>query len=209
MQQCRHNRIHCQIGRMHRPITGFSLMELLIVLGLLIVISGFAAPNLIDRLRDSTVYRGAETVREVLAEARTYAIDSGIDYQFRFEPDGQFFVVLPTEIEPGTTNSLINESASAEYMRLSGQLEDSLFLRSMADQPEATEQLEAVWFGGLNDSGTLATKTWSAPIYFRFDGSATDKIFRVTDEQGRTAELSVRGLTGAVRLSPVYRAEQK
>lgn len=193
----------------HPRLSGFSLMELLIVLGLLVVISGFAAPNLIDRLRDSTVYRGAETVREVLAEARTFAIDSGIDYQFRYEPDGQYFVVLPTEIEPGTANSTTTDASSGEYMRLSGQLESTLFLRPMPEQTEATEQLEASWFGGLSDGGTLATKTWSSPIYFRFDGSATDKLFRVTDDQGRTAELSVRGLTGSVRLAPVYRQAQK
>ncbi len=184
--------------------SGFSLMELLIVLGLLVVLAGIAMPNLIDRMRDSQVLRAADSVREILSEARTYAIDSGIDYQFRYEMNGHFFVVLPTEIEPATSNSTTSETDTADYMRLSGELEDTLFLRSMKDEQVATERLEPAWFGALPDAGELGTKTWSAPIYFRFDGSASDQTFRVMDESGRTSELSVRGLTGSVRLTPVF-----
>ena len=176
----------------------------MVVLGLIVVISSIAAPALMDRMRDNTLYGAADQVRQVLSEARTYAIDSGIDYQFRYEPEGQWFVVLPTEIEPATANSVSSDADTSEYMRLSGQLEEELFLRAEKDEVDSTEQLEATWFGGLPDSSTLAGKGWSAPIYFRFDGSASDRIFRVMDKDGRTAELSVRGLTGAVRLSGVY-----
>lgn len=189
--------------------SGFSLLELLIVIGLLVVVGAIAVPGFISRLRDSQVMRAADSVREVLAEARTFAIDSGIDYQFRYEANGQYFVVLPTEIEPSNSNSTTNDSSTSEYMRLSGQLDETLFLRAMDDQPEMSDRLEASWFGGLPDSGVLSQKSWSSPIYFRFDGSATDSRFRVMDEAGRVSELSVRGLTGAVRLSPVYTEAQR
>ena len=188
--------------------SGFSLFELLIVLGLLVVIGAIAVPGFISRLRDSRVMRAADSVREVLAEARTFAIDTGIDYQFRYEVNGQFFVVLPTESEPTNSNSTTNDAGTSEYMRLSGQLDETLFLRAMDDEAEMSERLEASWFGGLPDSGVLSQKSWSPPIYFRFDGSATDSRFRVMDEAGRVSELSVRGLTGAVRLSPVYAEAQ-
>ena len=183
---------------------GFSLMELLIVLALLVVVAGIAAPAMMDRLADSQVHRAADSVREVLSEARTYAIDSGIDYQFRYEVNGQFFVVLPTETEPTLSNSVSTDTGSSDYMRLSGQLQDTLFLRAMKDDSESSDKLEAIWFGSLPDAGVLTQKSWSAPIYFRFDGSADDRTFRVMDESGRTSELSVRGLTGAVRMTPVY-----
>lgn len=201
---------------MHRPSTavrsahhsGFTLMEMLIVIALLVAITTAVAPNLIERLRDSQVHRGADSVREVLSEARMYAIDSGIDYQFRYEIDGQFFVVLPTELEPTISNSLTADAASSEYMRLSGELQDTLFLRSLPDAENSAARLESKWFGGLPDAGVLSQKTWSAPIYFHIDGSATDHTFRVMDDAGRTAELKVRGLTGAVRMSPVFTESQ-
>jgi hypothetical protein len=46
--------------------------------------------------------------------------------------------------------------------------------------------------------------TWSSPIVFRADGSADDRTFRVMDEESRSAEITVRGLTGSVRVSPVF-----
>lgn len=184
--------------------SGFSMLELLIVIGLLVVVAGIAIPGFMSRIRDGQVHRAADSVREVLAEARVFAIDSGIDYQFRYEVNGHSFVVLPTEIEPADSNSTMNDSGSSEYMRLSGELDETLFLRGMDGESDMTEQLEGTWFGGLPDGGALSQKTWSSPIYFRFDGSATDRKFRVMDEAGRTSELSVRGLTGAIRLAPVY-----
>lgn len=191
---------------------GFSLAELLIVLALLLALAGLAAPALMDRLAESQVYRAAESVREVLAEARTFAIDTGIDYQFRYEVNGQYFVVLPEEIEPSTANSVTDDSDSSEYLRLSGQLNEGIQLRaadesSGDEERQATEQLSPAWFGGLPDAGMLSSKSWSAPIAFHFDGSASDGTFRVMDESGRTADISVRGLTGAVRLAAVYREQ--
>ncbi|MCA9036997.1 MAG: prepilin-type N-terminal cleavage/methylation domain-containing protein [Planctomycetaceae bacterium] len=189
--------------------SGFSLMELMIVMALIVIVAGLAAPNLIERMKGNRVYSAADQVREVLSEARTYAIDSGIDYQFRYEPQGQFFVILPTEQEPSTSNSVSTGSETSEYMRLSGQLDEDLLIQPMPDESDTIERLEPLWFGGLPDAGTLATKSWSSPIYFRFDGSATDRRFRVTDPDGRTSELSVRGLTGAVRMTPVYQEAQQ
>ena len=187
---------------------GFSLMELLIVLAVLVVVAGIAAPNLIERMKDNLVARGSESVREVLAESRTYAIDSGIDYQFRYEPNGHAFVVLPTELEPQDSNTLSSSEKAAQYVRISGELDEALVLKSTDPKAERSEQLKTEWFSGLPDASSLSQKSWSEPIFFRFDGSATDRTFCVADADGRTGELSVRGLTGAVRLAPVHQQEK-
>ena len=194
--------------RQLRKRSGFSLLGMMVVLGLIVVVASMAAPSLMDRMRDTSLHGAADQVREILSEARTFAIDSGIDYQFRYEPEGQWFVVLPTEIEPSAANSVNTDSGSAEYMRLSGELEEDHFLRGAKDETDIAEHLESSWFSGLGEASTLASKGWSAPIYFRFDGSATDRTFRVMDKDGRTAELTVRGLTGAVRMSGVYTEQE-
>jgi Tfp pilus assembly protein FimT len=188
--------------------SAFSLAELLIALAVLLAVAGMAAPPLVERLRDNFVARGTESVREILSEARTLAIDSGIDYQFRYEPEGHRFVVLPSEIEPTDSNSLTSSSKAAEYIRLSGELDEQLFLKAMDPKAETTENLKTEWFHGLDDASSLSQVSWSSPIDFRFDGSATDRTFRVADAEGRTAELTVRGLTGSVRITPVYQQEE-
>lgn len=184
-------------------------MEVLIVLAILIAVSAMAAPALIDRIKDSNIQESAESVREIVSEARTYAIDSGIDYQFRFETNGRYFVVLPSEMEPSSANSTTTDSSSGEYLRLSGELPEGVFLRSQQDEDEASERLEPEWFGDLPDAGVLTEKPWSRPVYFHFDGSADDRVFRVMDEEGRTAEITIRGLTGSVRLGTIYREVQQ
>lgn len=194
----------------HRSATaadrsGFSLLELMIVLAVLVVVASMAVPNLMEGLRAGEVQRAAELVRETLADARRIAIDSGIDYQFRYEVNGQSFVVIPTELEPTNTNSVTGEGEEGHYFRVVGELDEAFSLKAGGeDAEERPEQLEAVWFGDLSDAGTLASKSWSEPVYFRFDGSATDRVIKVVDEDRRTAELTVRGLTGSVRLAPVY-----
>jgi prepilin-type N-terminal cleavage/methylation domain-containing protein len=200
MQRRRLNMVHPGGTR-----TAFSLVELLIVLAVMVVVAAMAMPNMLESMREGEVYKAAELVRETLAEARKFAIDSGIDYQFRYEVNGQSFVVIPTEIEPTTANSMTSDADAGNYYRLVGELDESFTLHIAGEgEVDTAESLESVWFGDLPEAGALAGKSWSAPIYFRFDGTATDGKLKVVDEDRRTAELSVRGLTGAVRLTPVY-----
>lgn len=194
-------------GRLqHDPIqrAGFSLIELLIVLGIMVVLAGLATPSLISRMQDNRVFRAGETVRETLAESRSFAVDSGVDYQFRYVPGGQFFVVIPAELEPSNANSVFDSEATSDVMRLSGELSEELTVSAMPDAEDLVERLDPEWFGALPDSVRLSQQAWSGPILFRFDGTAEDGTFRVSDAEGRTVEISVRGLTGSVSMSQVY-----
>ena len=51
------------------------------------------------------------------------------------------------------------------------------------------------------NGGDLATVTWSPPVLFFPDGSATDAEIAITDTDGRSTGLCVRGLTGAASVS--------
>ena len=59
---------------------GYTLLELLIVLAIILIVSALAAPSLMERVRSGNVREAAQHVSEVLAAARTYAIDTGVDY---------------------------------------------------------------------------------------------------------------------------------
>lgn len=186
---------------------GFSLFELLIVLAVIITISAMAAPNLMDRVRNGTVQDAAEEVREVLANARTFAIDSGVDYHFRFEVNGHAVVAIPAEPRPALANSFSTDNTDTRTSLEALILDDDLFLRALKDANPGGEQLEGIAFDTLPEAADLAQRTWSSPILFRFDGTAEDRTFRIMDAENRTAEISVRGLTGAIRVSPVFMME--
>jgi len=188
---------------------GFSLLELLVVIAVLLSVSAMAIPPMMDRLQSGRVQEAAESVREVLANARRYAIDGGVDYHFRYEINGRAFVAIPAEPSPVLANSYSGDEEDTRIIVEAGELDETLFLRSMSGAETAAESLEVEAFTDLPNAGELAQKTWSAPILFRFDGTAEDRQFRVMDEGTRTAEITVRGLTCSVRVSQVFPMEQE
>ncbi|MCA9011325.1 MAG: hypothetical protein KDB01_16350 [Planctomycetaceae bacterium] len=181
----------------------------MIVVAILVAVTALAAPSMMDRVRSGRVLEAAEDVREVLAACRKYAIESGVDYHFRFELGGHFVVAIPAEQNVSIGNSADTDSEDAEFMYLSGELPETIFLRTSQGDTSGGETLEGPAFGDLENAGTLASKNWSMPILFRFDGSAEDKSFRVLDEQQRSCEVTIRGLTGTISLSGVFIMEEE
>jgi len=194
---------------LHRLNRGFSLFELLIVLAVIVSVTAMAAPSLMDRLQNGRVQDAAEGVREVLANTRRYAIDSGVDYHFRFEVNGQAVVAIPAEPSPTLANSFSSDASDTRIPLEALILDDEIFLRARKEENPGGEQLDSKAFDTLAEAADLANRTWSSPILFRFDGTAEDRTFRVMDEEGRAAEVSVRGLTGSVRVSPVFIMEDQ
>lgn len=188
---------------------GFSLLELLIVIAVLLSVSAMAIPPMMDRLQSGRVQDGAESVREVLANARRYAIDAGVDYHFRYELNGQAFVAIPAEPSPVLANSYTGDEEDTRIVVEAGELDETLFIKPISGADTLSESLEVEAFTDLPNAGELAQKTWSAPILFRFDGTAEDSQFRVMDDGTRTAEITVRGLTGSARVSQVFPMEQE
>ncbi len=160
---------------------GFTLLELLVVVAILVLLASLVTPSVMDQLRRNHVAQAAESVREVISRSRTLALDAGIDYQFRYEPNGRQFVVLPLELEPSDSNSADGEARTAGYIRLAGELDEGLLLQPSGDSESTSESL------------------------FRFDGTADNATLQVANEEKLTAELSVRGLTGGIAVSRVYR----
>jgi len=189
-------------GRNRR--TGFSLLELLVVVAILVLLAALVAPNVIARMQESRVAHAAESVRDVIARSRTFALDAGIDYQFRYESNGRNFVVLPLELVPVDSNSRFGDAETSNYVRLTGELDDGLRLLAI-DDDQTVESLETAWFGQLANSLQLSQATWSSPIIFHFDGTADDAEFQVSTDDKVAADLTIRGLTGSVSVSRVYR----
>lgn len=194
------------LRRRIRKRAGFSLFELLIVMAILALLSAMAVPQLMSMMRENTVFEAADKVREAMGEARRNAIETGIDYELRYEVNGSTIVVLPAELEKDVDTQQETSRTIEEYVRLSVELSETLRLQAGDGVEESVERLDPTAFGNLGGN-QLAQKTWSAPLRFRFDGTTQDYEIRVTDEADLTCTVSVRGLTGSARTGQVYQEE--
>ncbi len=190
----------------HQPtqLNGFSLFELMIVLAIIVMVAVLVTPSLMERVRSGRVQEAADAVRDVVAEARRFAIMTGVDYHVRFEVNGQAVVAIPADPKATLVNSSGPDLQQSRVIVKEVILGDTLFLRAARDADPGGEKLKIPDFQPLDDAEDLSRRVWSYPILFRFDGTSRTKTFRVMDGENRTAEVSIRGLTGAVRVSPVF-----
>ena len=184
--------------------SAFTLFELIIVLAIILVVTAMAAPPMMEQVRSGRVQDAAEKIREVLASARVYAIDTGVDYHVRYEVEGHHVVAIPAESNQLIGNSNDSDSETSDFFYRSAEIPETIFLRAARGDTSGSETLKSTAFGNLPNAGELASKSWSNPILFRFDGSAEDTTFRVIDEDLRSCDVTVRGLTGAISISGVF-----
>ena len=184
---------------------GFSLLELMVVVAIIAMISAMASPQLMSLMRENAVFDAADQVRASLGETRRYAIDTGIDYEFRFEVNGATAVVLPSESEQNV-NEAGQSTTTDSYVRMLVELPEGMRIRADQDVEMATETLDPERFGGLGGS-QLAQKAWATAVLFRFDGTSDDFVFRVSDKAGLTCKVTLRGLTGTSKTGLVYQED--
>ncbi|QDU37745.1 hypothetical protein Mal4_20620 [Maioricimonas rarisocia] len=205
-------------ARTSRRRAGFTLFELVLVLAALVVVLGISVPVMTRFIAEQTLRDDVEDVRTELGGTRYKAIDAGLVYQFRFEPGGQKYVVLPFDrVEMSSETSadgqaMVNAVASGMVRVYSGELSSTSRFEA---EPETqslsetgvlpTEQLPDEWLVLLPDGSSLKQTAWSLPILFYPDGTAEDATFRIVDEDARYQTISLRGLTGSVSVLPVER----
>lgn len=181
---------------------GFSLLELILVLSIVVTIAALAVPNLMSMVGENAVFAQADQLRDALGEARRFSIETGIDYEVRYEVGGRHLVVLPNDVTTNETTEQTSTRTDQQYYALLP-LEEGITIRRAKGEEEQSEILDSSRFGDLGGS-ELSRLRWSTPVMFRFDGTADDFTFRVSNNEGLTSDVSLRGLTGTTRVSQVY-----
>ena len=183
-------------------------MELMVVLAVLLAFATIVTPSMMRLYADHQLKSAVEDVCVKLASCRVQAIDTGLIYQFRFEPDGQRYVVLPYELEEEAAG---DQAAPQEIepRRFSGQIPEKMTFHSASEYAAPAERLTEEWLTGLPDAATLADAAWSPPLLFFADGTAMDAAFEIADQKQQFVRLSVRGVTGAVKTSATARRSSR
>ena len=200
--------------------TAFTMLELLLVLGVVAIILAVAWPNVLRLTGQQSLIDSSEKVRALAASARVHAIDSGLVYQFRYEPGGRHFVAVPfeREFESVGPNARGTGTALGRFSKASGTLPEGVtfaaptLLNSGNSGSASTtglgQKLQATALSGLPDAGKLESISWSGPVLFQPDGSAGDAALDLVDRRNQRITVRIRGVTGAVSVSRLHQMER-
>lgn len=181
---------------------GVSLLELLLVLGVLLVFAMMAAPTLRRPLEAQKLRKSAELVQAQWSKARIRAMRAGQTFVFQYQPESGRF-----RVQPWYTEDLLLE-AGGEL----NPLDPAGGAMAVLDElPEGIEFLTSIT---LSESRSLAIEeelsqasrsasadaSWSAPVLFYPDGTASTAELILTNEYGDYVTLRLRGLTGVARV---------
>ena len=172
---------------------------MILVLSLLVIIGAVSAPLLSGSMTRARLQHSGELVRAAWAKARLAAMQSGDTYVFRYEPQGSRF-----EITPLSSFTAAGATATAPLVEGPDEIEDvNIFRQSQSTLPQgivfasgdvtAVPQLAAAAAAAGGEGG------WSAPILFYADGSTSDAVVLLANDQQLTQRVTLRGLTGISR----------
>ncbi len=200
---------------LHRYARGYTLLELLLVIGILMIVAGAVTPSVLGMLANVNLKEGIKKVQSALGATRVHAIDATSSYQFRFEPGGRHFLALPTDNDalnsPGGAIGADGKSL-APGMFEAGLLPESVTFQASApsgpppDSPPLPAGSDPGWIGSLGrmpNAHDFASVTWSDPISFRADGTGTDATFVVIDTRGAGYRFTIREVTGEIFIHPL------
>ncbi|HTI49344.1 MAG TPA: hypothetical protein VL475_00280, partial [Planctomycetaceae bacterium] len=146
--------------------------------------------------------QAADLVAVRLSSGRVHALESGMIYQFRYEPGGRRFLLVPFDPESPQVTS--GEAGTERARRKVGKLPDTCRFEGGDSFNDKGTAIPDEWLSGLPDASDYLGGLWSDPVLFHPDGTAT--TFEVIIRGRKNAEqvkLSLRGLTGAVTISSV------
>lgn len=196
----------------NRPVVraGFTLIEMLLVLAVLLAAAAMVSPSIRMLYREQQMSKVIETVQVKLAAAKMRAIREDLNYHFRFEPEGQRFIVVP-ELAVGPAGAEQAETAQPAETRapwsFSGTLPDGMKFAPGDWQTTAGGEIPAASFQGLADAAALGSATWSQPLIFHPDSTSTGGTIAVYDTNGLQVRFMVRDVTAGVTVSPIERRE--
>jgi type II secretion system protein H len=181
---------------------GYTLIELLLVLAIIVIAAAAVAPSMGRMARNSTLQAAAGDVRAELTRTHVQAMKTGRSYVFQYELGGRKYKVEPwigdddaLESKDGDPNAaFVMESPTGVPKGERSLPEGIKFALGDAAIESRGERIEQA----LGSSGTATT--WSRPILFYPDGSSADAFVVIANDHEAGIRLDLRGLTGAVKV---------
>lgn len=211
-----------------RRRAAFTLLELLLALAVLVAVAAITWPALERPLATQRLRRAAEQVRTQWIKTRTKAINAGETFSFRYQPDtARFRVEVQSQdaalLEATAANmgSQAGAGGPASAGSQSSTASSTTSLPAVPPQALEAELPEGVKFAGgdVTEDGRAAEianrersmgsvdLSWSQPIFFYPDGTATAARVALVGQRERAIVIELRSLTGGARIGEIVSQE--
>jgi prepilin-type N-terminal cleavage/methylation domain-containing protein len=195
------HRVNSATGRHRR---GFTLSEMLVVLGILVTVTALAQPALRGALGDNRLRSAAKLVRVELAKARLRAMQSGIAQHFRYQLGKNRFQIVPAVAVEAAERDRPGRQSSRDEVRPATRVRQPIAAGARKDgtveELPSQELPDGICFeqaaGDLLTAPVGAEEGWSVPIVFYPNGRTENAHIRIKGERNAVVDVSLRGLTG-------------
>ncbi|MDA8562897.1 GspH/FimT family pseudopilin [Mariniblastus sp.] len=185
---------------MARATLGFTLLELMLVMGILVAISAIALPTVTRSFSSQALVKAADRVRVSMGQARVRAIRTGQIHAVGYLPGRGWIDVASLDQLP-TIASKVGRRLQDQQRALTSNYDDDLLpggVTFVAGQTyvdaRATDTSEQI-----GDGSALRT------ILFYPDGTSQDARLTLQNEDGRIIDVTLRGLTGTASVRSRYK----
>lgn len=215
---------------MPRARQGFTLLELMLVLGLIVAIGGLSWPALRGPLANQRLHAAAKQVRVELARARLAAIETGEAQRFQFVPTGNAYRVGVDRVLLAPADGSQGADDNGPRLTAGGSESTPTALTPEAAEPQRWNEFElpeGVKFSELpveqiaaptaqplappsveeELDPTASGQAWAPPIVFQPDGTTQNAELSLQNERGMRIAVRLRGLTGGAVLGPLELVE--
>ena len=218
----------CGVHSCHR---GFTLVEVLLTLCVLVIMSALAWPQLDKAFSNQRLRKAADIIRTQWCKARVEAMKMGSIQVFRYEVEGNKYrldalTTNPSALQTGTTvDPLSNDPTQLLIAGNAGtpQNNSNLYGTTVCFEHTLPKDIFFMANQGMVDTSAAAAinsmpstgnipdtaANWSEPIFFYPDGTASSAILLLRNKQGKMIELFLRGLTGIVKVGDVTAAVEQ
>lgn len=199
-----HTNMSPRDSRLSSTRAGFSLLEIMIVVALMVTVAAMMLPSMDGFFNSQKLVKAADRVRTEMGRARVEAIRSGDVYAFYFRPQMTSYTVAPFE-------STFDESRFGQEMvdgvddrGTDANLDEERLPRGVvfaaAESPEDARVAQVM--SELEYSQVQSVR----PILFYPDGTSQNATIILMNEQQDKYKITLRGLTGSASAAPYYSA---
>ncbi len=184
---------------MRRPRSGFTLVEVLLVLAIMAIVTVIAMPTMVHSIRGNRLRTAARTVAMAGRYARSMALLQQREMALTFDLDKATLTIAASgagESQPEPRDVIAE--APAELASTGTDSTNRLDIR--AESEVITRALEQVTFAAvaIGDSGATDVSEGSCQIVYRSNGLCTPYRVTIADTYGGSVTIDVDALGSAV-----------
>lgn len=181
---------------------GFTLLEVMLVLALMVILGSLAYFSLDGMAADQRVAAGADAFRACMAEARSRALEEGRSYRCSVVPGKGNYRAAPDSPDywTGSDDPVSTDNSSSPPYIKSDVLPKGVAFYT-PDNPPGDGPAQGTDSSLPPDQ--VPSSSWTTMVTFAADGTTRDDVSLILQGRGaRPLALKLRALTGVVTVQP-------